>query len=68
MNVVLELKNTPKLGDILVCDKDGIKSISKVAFLGDLLKEIKELHIALENADKSINELNKEIRILKGEE
>ena len=68
MKVVLELRNTPKIGDILVCEKDGIKSVSKSIFLGELIKEVRELHIALDNADKTIQELSKEIRILKGEE
>lgn len=67
MKLVLELKNKPRDGDILIFDKDGFKSVSKSVFLSELLKDIKELKIALNNADNSINKLNNEIKYLKGE-
>lgn len=62
MNIVLELKNKPKDGDILVYDKDGFKSISKSVFLSELSKEIKEL----QKLKKEIKEMKDSINILRG--
>lgn len=63
MKVVLELKNAPRVGDILICDKDGVKSVSKNIFLSEVNKKLLEI----DELKAEIAGLKEEIKYLKGE-
>ena len=53
--LVLELKNMPKKGDIMIFDGDNFKCVSKESFLS-------ELNSKINNLDTHINNLEKELK------
>ena len=61
MKVVLELTNVPNKGDILICDENGVKSVSKSIFLSELTREclnLKEEIRLLKEENKQIIAIN----------
>ena len=67
MKIVLELKNKPEKGDILVFDGEKFEAINWNLMVSQLVAKNNELNLAINNIDKTLNELNNEIKYLKGE-
>lgn len=64
MKVVLDLKNNPKKDDILIFDGKNFECKNYKLFLKDIIV----LKDRLEALEETIRILNKEIRVLKGED
>jgi hypothetical protein len=68
MKFVLELKNKPRKDDILVFNGESFECVSKQSLIKKLELNICDMDISLKNIDFTLEELSKEIRLLKGEE
>lgn len=68
MKIVLEIKNKPVKGDILVMeDIDTAKCISKISFLKDVSSSITDLNCEINRLKERISILENEVTVLKGE-
>lgn len=68
MKLVLELKNKPKKGDVLVFDGKNFECVSSESFLRGLNSELRLLKNRVIILTDDVNGLKEEIKILKGEE
>lgn len=68
MKVVLELKNKPAKDDILIFDGKEFECINKDMFLKNIKKEVFLLEERVRILEQENAVVNKEIKILKGEE
>ena len=66
--IVVNIKGEPKNGDILVFEDGSFKCINSEKYLLNLKKDIKEIKAEIENIKKILDNHNKDIKLLKGEE
>jgi len=66
--VVLELERQPKENDILVYHDGKFKPVQSDVFYGNTLEKIKNLENDLSLCITKINDMQVEIKMLKGEE
>ena len=67
MKLVLELKNNPEQGDILVFNGTKFECISKNKFLEELITDIYNLNVSVGNINETLTNLDGRLRIQEGE-
>lgn len=69
MKIVIELKNTPKKGDVLVfLDAENVECISQNKFFKTLTNRIKSVENSVSALDERVTALEEDVSVLKGED
>jgi hypothetical protein len=68
MKILIDMKNTPKKNDILVFDGKVFECVNKDVILKDLITKNFLLEERVKILEQENEVVNREIRILKGEE